>query len=237
MRGRNTLGKDFSIFQRGMRPISFRYHCAASLRMTTTRDCSTSMAIIPEGHGAVTRATPPDPLPGGAPKICVPVRDNYEEGGEKLHPWRCRSRSLSVTEVVGANPLGPVQAPLEHRTHVWNIARARRLWRLHQQCSRRPKFPSPSMVVPPPGARARRPTRWRRCRAPDGRIATHGLRWIDYRDHSGRPTNSAISWRRSGCTGKVTGERPHGIYLGRTSRQFRQACGCRRRVCLALRHL
>ncbi len=55
-------------------------------------------------------------------------------------------------------------------------------------------------------------------------IATHGLRWIDYRDHD--PDSERRDLREAiRLHAEVVGERPSGLYLGRTSvNSVRLAC-------------
>ena len=83
----------------------------------------------------------------------------------------------------------------------------------------------------PPRSRAR-PTRWRRCRAPDGRSPRTGCAGSTTREHSEddeqRDLVEAIRLHR-----EVTGERPQWIYLCDALGQFRKLAAARRRVCLA----
>ena len=67
-------------------------------------------------------------------------------------------------------------------------------------------------------------------------IASHGLKWIDYRDYTiedeRRDMEAAIRLHA-----EVTGERPTGWYTGRTSAQHGAARRRGRRLRLCLRHL
>jgi len=159
------------------------------------------------GYGA----NPPDPQwPGGA-RICVQFVINYEEGGENCILHGDAASEAFLSEVVGATPW-------PGKRH-WNIesmyeygARAG-FWRLHRMFT---QAEVPVTVYGVATALARSPDQVAAMQGAGWEIATHGLRWIDYRDHSEddeqRDLVEAIRLHR-----EVTGERPHGIYLGRTS--------------------
>lgn len=159
------------------------------------------------GYGA----NPPDPKwPGGA-NVCVQFVVNYEEGGENniLHGDAASEAFLS--EVMGA-------APWPGRRH-WNMesiyeygARAG-FWRLHRMFT---EANVPVTVYGVATALARSPDQLAAMQQADWEIASHGLRWIDYRDHEeaveGADLIEAIRLHT-----EVVGERPKGLYLGRTS--------------------
>lgn len=159
------------------------------------------------GYGA----NPPDPKwPGGA-NVCVQFVVNYEEGGENnvLHGDAASEAFLS--EVVGA-------APWPGKRH-WNMesiyeygARAG-FWRLHRMFT---ETNVPVTVYGVASALARSPDQVAAMQEADWEIASHGLRWIDYRDHEESAERAdlveAIRLHK-----EVVGERPTGLYLGRTS--------------------
>lgn len=159
------------------------------------------------GYGA----NPPDPQWPGDARVCVQFVINYEEGGENCILHGDAASEAFLSEVVGA-------APWPGKRH-WNIesmyeygARAG-FWRLHRMFT---KAEVPVTVYGVATALARSPDQVAAMQGAGWEIATHGLRWIDYRDHSEedeqRDLIEAIRLHR-----EVTGERPHGIYLGRTS--------------------
>ena len=159
------------------------------------------------GYGEST----PDPQwPGGA-FIAVQFVLNYEEGGENniLHGDAASEAFLS--EIVGA-------ASWPGMRH-WNMesiyeygARAG-FWRLHRLLTGKNV---PVTVYGVATALARAPAQVAAMLAADWEIASHGLKWIDYRDYSVEDETQhmvdAIALHES-----VTGEKPRGWYTGRTS--------------------
>ena len=159
------------------------------------------------GYGA----NPPDARwPGGA-RVCVQFVINYEEGGENnvLHGDAASEAFLS--EVVGAQPW-------PGKRH-WNMesiyeygARAG-FWRLHRIFT---AAGIPATVYGVATALARSPDQVAAMKEAGWEIASHGLRWIDYRDHEEaderRDLEEAVRLHA-----EVVGERPKGLYLGRTS--------------------
>ena len=154
---------------------------------------------------------PPDPKwPGGA-RIAVQFVLNYEEGGENniLHGDAASEAFLS--EIVGA-------APWPGQRH-WNMesiyeygARAG-FWRLHRLLTAKNV---PVTVYGVATALARAPAQVAAMQEAGWEIASHGLKWIDYRDYSiedeTRHMREAIALHEA-----VTGEKPRGWYTGRTS--------------------
>ncbi len=154
---------------------------------------------------------PPDGnWPGGA-KIAVQFVVNYEEGGENniLHGDDASEAFLS--EIVGA-------APWPNQRH-WNMesiyeygARAG-FWRLHRL------FATSNIPVTVYGvatALARSPEQVAAMQDADWEIASHGLKWVEYKDcpkeKEREDLNAAIALHT-----EVTGQRPTGWYLGRCS--------------------
>jgi OHCU decarboxylase len=154
---------------------------------------------------------PPDPKwPGGA-YIAVQFVLNYEEGGENniLHGDAASEAFLS--EIVGA-------APWPGQRH-WNMesiyeygARAG-FWRLHRLFTGKNV---PVTVYGVATALDRAPAQVAAMQEADWEIASHGLKWIDYRDCSvedeTRHLHEAIALHEA-----VTGEKPRGWYTGRAS--------------------
>ncbi|MBX3582004.1 MAG: allantoinase PuuE [Rhizobiaceae bacterium] len=154
---------------------------------------------------------PPDPKwPGGA-NVAVQFVVNYEEGGENCVLHGDAASEAFLSEIVGAVPW----PGLRH----WNMesiyeygARAG-FWRLLRM------FTETNVPVTCYGvatALARSPDQVAAMQEAGWEIASHGLKWIDYRDYAiedeRRDMQEAIRLHR-----EVTGERPTGWYTGRTS--------------------
>ncbi|WP_037227976.1 allantoinase PuuE [Roseobacter sp. GAI101] len=160
-----------------------------------------------QGYGP----TPPDPKwPSGA-RIAVQFVINYEEGGENnvLHGDAASEAFLS--EIVGA-------APWPGQRH-WNMesiydygARAG-FWRLHRLFT---GADIPVTVYGVASALARSPQQVEAMRDADWEIASHGLKWIDYKDHNAEAESADITEAiRLHC--EVVGTPPRGWYTGRSS--------------------
>ena len=157
------------------------------------------------GYGA----NPPDAKwPGGA-KIAVQIVLNYEEGGENnvLHGDKASEAFLS--EIVGA-------AAWEGQRH-WNMesiyeygSRAG-FWRLHRLLKG-----LPITVYGVASALARSPEQVAAMRAAPWEIASHGLKWIEYKDHSEDDERADMKEAIRLHT-EVVGEAPRGWYTGRCS--------------------
>lgn len=159
------------------------------------------------GYGA----TPPDAKwPGGA-NIAVQFVLNYEEGGENnvLHGDVASEAFLS--DVVGA-------APWPNQRH-WNIesmydygARAG-FWRLHRLLT---GAGVPATVYGVATALMRNPAQVRAMQDADWEIASHGYKWIDYKDMHADAERADIT-EAIRLHKLATGAPPKGWYTGRTS--------------------
>ncbi|MER8467885.1 allantoinase PuuE [Mesorhizobium sp. M1328] len=159
------------------------------------------------GYGA----NPPDPKwPGGA-HVAVQFVVNYEEGGENCVLHGDKASEAFLSEIVGA-------APWPGQRH-WNMesiyeygARAG-FWRLLRLFS---AAQVPVTCYGVATALARSPDQVAAMQEAGWEIASHGLKWIDYRDHAPederRDMEAAIRLHY-----EVTGARPTGWYTGRTS--------------------
>ena len=137
---------------------------------------------------------------------------NYEEGGENSVLHGDAASEAFLSEIVGAQPW----AGQRH----WNMesiyeygARAG-FWRLHRMFT---DADVPVTVYGVATALARSPDQVAAMQEAGWEIASHGLKWIDYRDYAVEDERRRHGTRRSGCTREVTGERPTGWYTGRTS--------------------
>ena len=157
------------------------------------------------GYGA----NPPEaPWPNGA-RIAIQIVLNYEEGGENniLHGDAASEAFLS--EIVGA-------APWPGQRH-WNMesiyeygARAG-FWRLHRMLK-----DTAVTVYGVATALARAPEQVAAMKDAGWEIASHGLKWIEYKDASEEVERADMAEAIRLHT-EVVGERPRGWYTGRCS--------------------
>jgi chitin deacetylase len=159
------------------------------------------------GYGA----TPPDAQwPGGA-RIAVQFVLNYEEGGENCLLHGDKASEAFLSEIVGAQAW-------QGQRH-WNMesiydygARAG-FWRLHRLFT---GAGIPVTVYGVATALARAPEQVEAMQHAGWEIASHGLKWIDYKDHS-EAEEAADMMEAIRLHGEVTGESPRGWYTGRCS--------------------
>ncbi|WP_439143451.1 allantoinase PuuE [Planktotalea sp.] len=157
------------------------------------------------GYGA----TPPAAnWPNGA-KIAVQIVMNYEEGGENniLHGDAASEAFLS--EIVGA-----AQWPGQRHWNMESVyeygARAG-FWRLHRMLEK-----TPITVYGVATALARAPTQVRAMKEAGWEIASHGLKWIEYKDATPEVETADLEEAIRLHT-EVVGEAPVGLYIGRCS--------------------
>jgi putative urate catabolism protein len=155
--------------------------------------------------------TPPDPRwPGGA-VIAVQFVLNYEEGGENCILHGDAASEAFLSEIVGAVPW-PGQRHMNIESIYEYGARSGfwRVWRL---------FTSRSVPVTVYGvatALQRGPQQVAAMREAGWEIASHGLKWIDYRDFTREDERDQMREAIRIHT-EATGARPLGWYTGRTS--------------------
>ncbi len=170
------------------------------------------------GHGA---KTPAADWPGGA-RIAVSFVLNYEEGGENCLLHGDSASEAFLSEIVGA-------APWPGQRH-WNMesiydygARAG-FWRLYRLFT---NANTPVTVYGVATALARAPEQVEAMQAANWEIASHGLKWIDYKDHSeadeAADMDAAIKLHT-----EVTGTPPKGWYTGRASEATVRLAAARR---------
>jgi putative urate catabolism protein len=159
------------------------------------------------GYG---RNTPDPKWPGGA-KIAVQFVINYEEGGENniLHGDPASEAFLS--EIVGAAAWpGQRHMNMESIYEFGSRAGFWRLWRLFSERG------MPLTVYGVATALQRNPEAVAAMQEADWEIASHGLKWIEYKDFSRE--QELIQMRDAiAIHTEVTGERPLGWYTGRSS--------------------
>ncbi len=154
---------------------------------------------------------PPHPhWPGGA-RIALQFVINYEEGGENniLHGDAASEAFLS--EIVGAQPW-PGQRHMNMES-IYEYGSRAGFWRLHRLFTARN---IPTTVFAIATAMQRNAEAVAAMKAAGWEIASHGLKWIDYRDVSRDVEREHIS-QAIALHQRLTGERPLGFYQGRTS--------------------
>jgi len=155
--------------------------------------------------------TPPDANWPGRAKVAVQFVVNYEEGGENniLHGDAASEAFLS--EIVGA-----AQWPGQRHWNMESIyeygARAG-FWRLHRMFTEAGIKPTVYGVA---SALARSPEQVAAMLDADWEIASHGLKWVEYKDCPEEQERADLVEAVRLHT-EVTGERPRGWYLGRCS--------------------
>ncbi|CAO4134118.1 allantoinase PuuE [Methylorubrum extorquens] len=159
------------------------------------------------GYG---RNVPQADWPGGA-RIAVQIVLNYEEGGENCILHGDAASEAFLSEIVGAAPWpGLRHMNMESLYEYGARAGFWRLWRLFTERG------VPVTVFGVATALARNPEVVAAMREADWEIASHGLKWIDYRDvpraEEAAQMDAAIRLHE-----EVTGERPLGWYTGRSS--------------------
>ncbi|MEX6506430.1 allantoinase PuuE [Jiella sp. M17.18] len=159
---------------------------------------------------------PPDPQwpnPGGdgPAKICVQFVVNYEEGGESsILDGDPASESL-LSEIVGAQPWpGQRNRNMESLYEYGARAGFWRLWRMFTERN------MPVTVYGVALALQRNPEAVEAMLEADWEIASHGLRWLEYKDFSEEEERRHIAEAVRIHTA-VTGSRPLGIYQGKPS--------------------
>ncbi len=159
------------------------------------------------GYG---RNTPEPQWPNGA-KIAVQFVVNYEEGGENniLHGDAASEAFLS--EIVGATAWpGQRHMNMESIYEYGSRAGFWRLWRM---------FTARNMPVTVYGvatALEKNPEAVAAMKEADWEIASHGLKWIEYKDFDKKEERAHLDEAIRIHT-EVTGSRPLGVYTGRSS--------------------
>ncbi|MEI2387026.1 allantoinase PuuE [Breoghania sp. JC706] len=155
--------------------------------------------------------TPPDPRWPDNARIAVQFVINYEEGGENniLHGDAASEAFLS--EIVGAAPWpGKRHMNMESIYEYGSRAGFWRLWRMFTGRD------VPVTVYGVAMALQRNPDAVAAMKEAGWEIASHGLKWIEYKDMPVEEERAAIAEAVRIHT-EVTGERPLGFYQGRSS--------------------
>ena len=159
------------------------------------------------GYGA----HPPDAAwPGGA-RIAVQFVVNYEEGGENSLLHGDAASEAFLSEIVGAQPW-PGQRHWNMES-IYDYGARAGFWRLHRLFT---GAGIPVTVYGVATALARAPEQVEAMKSAGWEIASHGLKWIDYKDHSEDAERADIA-EAIRLHAEVVGEAPRGWYCGRTS--------------------
>jgi putative urate catabolism protein len=155
--------------------------------------------------------TPPDPRwPNGA-RVALQFVINYEEGGERNILHGDTESEAFLSDVLGAQPWpGQRHMNVESMYEYGSRAGFWRLWRLFTERK------MPVTVFAVATALARNPDAVAAMKEVGWEIASHGLKWIDYRDVPEADERAHMGQALRIHT-ETTGERPLGWYTGRTS--------------------
>lgn len=159
------------------------------------------------GYG---REPPRAEWPNGA-RVALQFVVNYEEGAENniLHGDKASEAFLS--EIVGAAPWpGQRHMNMESIYEYGSRAGFWRLWRMFQERGAK------ATVFGVANAMARNPEAVAAMREADWEIASHGLKWVDYKDATAEEERRDIAEAIAIHT-RVAGSRPLGFYQGRSS--------------------
>jgi len=169
--------------------------------MTTTYDRDLA------GYGA---QPPHADWPGGA-RVAVQFVINYEEGGERCLLHGDQESEAFLSEIVGAQ----AYADARHMSmeSLYDYGARAGFWRLHRLFTERGV---PVTVFGVAMAMERNPQAVEAMLKADWEIASHGYRWLDYQFIDERIEQEHLHQAIDIHT-RLTGQRPAGWYLGRTS--------------------
>jgi putative urate catabolism protein len=164
------------------------------------------------GYGA----TPPKADWPDSARIAVNFVINYEEGGENniLHGDTASEAFLS--EIVGGAAWEGQRHP--NMESIYEFGSRAGFWRLHRMFTSRLL---PVTVFGVASAMEKNPEAVAAMKAAEWEIATHGLKWIDYRNVPTEVERAHIAEAIRIHTA-VTGQPPAGIYQGRSSENTHQ---------------
>ncbi len=154
---------------------------------------------------------PPHPQWKDQARIAVQFVINYEEGGENCVLHGDLASEAFLSEIVGA-------APFQGMRHMnmescYEYGSRAGFWRLYRMFTSRR---IPVTVYGIAMALERNPEAVAAMKAADWEIASHGYRWIEYKDFSEEAEREHLKLAIDIHT-RVTGSRPLGWYTGRSS--------------------
>lgn len=169
-----------------------------------------SKAKYPRDMTGYGRNTPDPQWPGGA-RIAVQFVVNFEEGGENCVLHGDKASEAFLSEIIGAQQwVGQRHMNMESIYEYGARAGFWRLWRMFT------KRNMPVTVYGVATALQRSPEQVAAMREANWEIASHGLKWVDYKDTPIEQERADLAEAIRLHT-EVTGTRPTGWYLGRCS--------------------
>jgi putative urate catabolism protein len=159
---------------------------------------------------------PPNPKWKNNARIAVQFVINYEEGGESCLLHGDTSSEAFLSEAIGAEPLaGTRHMNIES---MYEYGSRAGFWRLYRMfCDRN----IPATVYGVAMALERNPEAVAAMLEADWEVASHGYRWIDYKNFSEDIEREHLQ-KAIAIHIKVTGSRPLGWYTGRNSPNTRK---------------
>ena len=154
---------------------------------------------------------PPHPRWPGNARIALQFVINYEEGGENCILHGDPASEAFLSEIVGAQPWPGMRHM--NMESIYEYGARAGFWRLHRLFTERDM---PVTVFGVASAMARNKDAVHAMTDAGWEIASHGLRWIDYRDMP-RADEAAHIAEAVRIQHALTGARPLGLYQGRTS--------------------
>ncbi|TCT07531.1 allantoinase PuuE [Aquabacter spiritensis] len=155
--------------------------------------------------------TPPHPRWPGDARIAVQFVMNFEEGGENSILHGDPSSEAFLSEIVGAAPW-PNQRHMNMES-IYEYGARVGFWRLHRLFTERGL---PLTVFAVATAMMRNPDAVKAMDEAGWEIASHGYKWIEYKDFSRAEERAHIAEAVRLHTA-VAGARPRGFYQGRSS--------------------
>jgi putative urate catabolism protein len=155
--------------------------------------------------------TAPDPQWPGKARIALQFVVNYEEGGENCLLHGDAGSEAFLSEIVGA-AAWPGQRHMNMES-IYEYGVRQGFWRLWRMFTARKM---PVTVYGVATALMRSPEQVAAMKESNWEIASHGLKWIDYKDFTREQEKQHLDEAIRLHT-EVTGARPLGFYLGRTS--------------------
>jgi len=153
----------------------------------------------------------PDPKWPGDARIAVQFVINYEEGGESCILDNDKASESLLSEIVGAQPwAGQRNLNMESIYEYGSRAGFWRLWRMFTSLG------VTTTVYGVTSAMARNPEAVAAMKEAGWEIASHGYRWLEYKDFSEEEERKHILEAVRLHT-ELTGERPYGMYQGKPS--------------------
>ena len=143
---------------------------------------------------------------------------NYEEGGENCVLHGDAASEAFLSEIVGAQAW-PGQRHMNMES-IYEYGSRAGFWRLHRMFTDRNL---PVTVFGVAMALQRNPEAVKAMADANWEIATHGLRWIDYKDVP-KQVEAAHLLEAIEIHKAVTGDLPQGAYIGRTSENSQELC-------------